>query len=193
VLNQWGPAGPALDRLAMCAERCVTLAPHMAEGYFLTGRRLQALGRHAGAVAPLTEAIGRNPSFASAHALLGQVLLIAGRNDEGLLRVEHACRLGPRAFVAGMAAARFVRREYPEALAAAEEAIANNPRYPFARALAAASAWWMDDPARAAVHHEALLAMQSGFSPGSFRRTFGADIEAVARIAQALEEIAARG
>jgi TolB-like protein len=192
VLNQWGPAQPALDRLAACAEHCIRLAPHMAEGYFLAGRHLQTLGQHARAIAPLTEAIGHNPSFVSAHALLGQVLLIAGRNDEGLLRIRHACRLGPRAFVAGLAAAHFVRREYSDALVAAEEALAINPHYPFARALAAASAWWTDDRERAVRHRQALLSVQPTFSQSSFRSTFGGNIEAVSRIAEALEAIPAQ-
>lgn len=190
VLNQWGPEQPALDRLAACAERCIQLAPHMAEGYYLSGRHLQARGEHVRAIAPLTEAIGHNPSFAAAHALLGQVLLIAGRDDEGLLRVKHACRLGPRAFVAGLAAAHFLRGEYAEALATAESALATNPGYPFARALAAASAWWMDDLPRAAAHRQALLSTQPSFSPASFLRTFGIDVTGVARIVQALEAIA---
>lgn len=148
VLNQWGPEPPALARLTACADRCIQLAPDMAEGYYLAGRHLQARSDCARAIAALTEAIALNPSFAAAHALLGQLLLLAGREDEGLVRVQHACRLGPRAFVAGLAAAHFLRREYAEALATAEQALATNPHYPFARVLAAASAWWLDDRAR---------------------------------------------
>lgn len=192
VLNQWGSERSALDRLAACAERCTQLAPHMAEGYYLAGRHLQARGEHIRAIAPLTEAIGRNPSFAAAHALLGQVLLIGGRDDEGLERMRHACRLGPRSFVAGLASAHFLRGEYAEALATAESALATKPGYPYARALAAASAWWLDELPRATTHLQALLAAQPSFSPASFLRTFGIEVAGVARIAQALEAIAAR-
>lgn len=192
VLNQWGAEPPALELLAACAERCIQLAPHMAEGHYLAGRHLQARGEHVRAIAPLTEAIGRNPSFAAAHALLGQVLLIGGRDDEGLERVKHACRLGPRSFVAGLASAHFLRGEYAEALASAEDALATKPGYPFARALAAASAWWTDDLPRAAGHLGALRATQPSFSPSSFSRTFGIGVAGVARIAEALEAIAAQ-
>ncbi|MDC0721673.1 LuxR C-terminal-related transcriptional regulator [Nannocystis bainbridge] len=191
ILNQWGPESPALDRLAACAERCIELSPHMAEGHYLVGRYQQARGQHDLAVVSLQRAIGHNPSFASAQALLGQVLLITGQVDEGLLRMRQACRLGPGAFVAGLAAAQFVRGEYREALAAAEQAVAIKPRYPFALVLAIAAAWWMDEHERAADHGRALLTIAPAFSPSQFLRTFGPD-DAVARIARALADVAAR-
>lgn len=187
VLNQWGPERPALDRLASCAERCTELAPRMAEGHYLSARHLQTRGRPDQAVLPLEAAIGHNPSFAPAHALLGQVLLLAGRGEEGLTRMKHACRLGPRAFVAGLSVGYFVCREYRRALEVAEQAIATAPRYPFARGIAAASAMALDDREAASTHARALLAMQPGFTPASFCRTFGADVDGVSRFARGLE------
>lgn len=186
VLNQWGRAEPALRLLEECVESCLRLAPHMAEGHYLAGRLLQGQGAHARAVTPLEAAIGRNPSFAAAHAVLAQALLLSGVTDEGMRRMRHACRLGPGAYVAGLATAHFARREYPAALAAAEQALVRTPRYPFARILAAASAYWAEEPARAAEHASALRALHPDFSPADFRRTFGADMEAPGRIAEAL-------
>jgi DNA-binding CsgD family transcriptional regulator/tetratricopeptide (TPR) repeat protein len=191
VLNQWGPHREALARLAASADRCRELAPHMAEGYYLAGRHFQTSGEHDKAVTPLAEAIGRNPSFASAHALLGQVYLLTGRADEGLTRMQHASRLSPRSFVAGLAVAHFARGEHREALDAAERAIATNPRYPFARAMAAACAYWLDEPAAAGGHARALLALQPTFTPRGFLRTFGADVDAVSRVVEALEALGA--
>lgn len=191
VLNQWEPRDAALDRLARCAERCLELAPQMAEGAYLSARHCQASGRHDRALAPLRDAIGNNPSFAAAHALLGQVLLITGDCDEGLVRMRHACRLGPRAYVAGLAVAHFARAEYDLALDAAEHALATNPRYPFARAVAAAAAWHRGEHAAAAAHARALRAAQPGFAPGAFLETFGAAFDPVVRIARALEAIEA--
>lgn len=192
LVNQWGPERPARERLAGCAERCIALAPHQAEGYYLLGRYCQTLGRHEDAIAPLQLAVGYNPSFAEAHALLGQLLLSAGRSDEGLSHIRHACRLGPRAFLAELSAAYFGRAEYGLALTTAEAALAQNPRYPYARILAAAAAFWIDERARAASHRHALLAMHPAFSLDGLRRTFGASSEAVSRITQALERLAAR-
>lgn len=191
VLNQWGPHRAALARLRECAERCRELAPHMAEGYYLSGRHFQTCSAHDKAVAPLVEAIGRNPSFAAAHALLGQVYLLTGRPDDGLTRMQHAARLSPRSFVAGLAVAHFARGEHREALAAAERAIAKTPSYPFARALAAACAYWLGDHAAAQGHARALLALQPGFRPQGFLRTFGADVDAVSRLVDALEALGA--
>jgi hypothetical protein len=120
----------------------------------------------------------------------GQVILLTGRADEGLARMKHACRLGPRSYVAGLAVAHFIRREYAEGLAAAEHAAANNPRYPFGRAIAAACAWLGGDADAARAHLRALEAMHPEFEPARFLRTFGADVEAVSRLAAALAAIA---
>lgn len=192
VLNQWGPNRDALARLRECAERCREIAPYMAEGHYLAGRHLQTCGKHEEAIAPLVEAIGRNPSFAAAHALLGQVYLLTGRLHEGLTQMQHATRLSSRSFVAGLAVAHFARGEHAEALAAAEQAIAKTPNYPFARAIAAASAYWLGDHATAQVHARALITLHPGFKPRGFLRTFGASVDAVARIVDALETLGAR-
>jgi TolB-like protein len=187
VLNQWGSARAALDRLARSAERCLELAPRHPEGRYLSARRLQASGRHDQAQPPLREAIGCNPSFAPAYALLAQTLLLTGERDEGMARMQQACRLDPRSFVAGLAVAHFIRGEYAEALGAVEHALAHNPRYPFAHALGAACAWWQGDPAAAAAHVDQLDALAADFTPAGFARTFGEDVEAVARLARGLE------
>jgi TolB-like protein/tetratricopeptide (TPR) repeat protein len=191
IQNQWGPRAEGADRLLACAERCVELAPHMAEGHYLVARYFQTRGDHDRAVTALQEAIAHNPSFAAAYALLGQTLVITGRHDEGLARMQQACRLGPRSFVAGMAVARFSRGDYGEALASAEHAIATHPRYPFLRALAAACAWWAGQPEVAAAHARALATMQPEFEPARFLHTFGAEFPAVEKIARALEAVAA--
>ncbi len=189
ILNQWGDAGAAADRLVTSAQRCVELAPHAAEGYFLFGRYHQARGRHVDAVQPLERAIARNPSFAAAHALFAQVLVLSGRSDEGLARVQHAARLAPRSYVAGLAAFHFLRDEIEEALEYAERAVITNPGYTFARVIAVACAWWHRDPARARTHARALRQLQPDFSSARFLATFGPSFPAVYRIAEALDGV----
>lgn len=189
VLNQWGPARDARERLARAAHRCLELAPRHPEGHYLQARRQQADGHHDRAQRSLREAIGNNPSFAPAYALLGQTLLLTGDEREGLVRMQQACRLDPRSFVAGLAVAHFIRAEYEEASAAIERAIAINPRYPFARALAAACAWWRGDVCEAQLQLEALRTLEASFAPECFARTFGGErVEAVARLAGGLEQ-----
>ena len=189
VLCQWGDAGATRDRLAAAAARCIDIAPHHGEGYFLQARYFQACGEHDRVVPALEAAIGHNPSFAQAHALLAQALHVSGRTDESMARMRHALRLGPRAFVAGLSMLHFMRHEYREALAAAEEAITVSPRYTFARVMAAVSARQLEDHARAAEHLRRLRSDYPPFLPDGFRQGFGGQIEAVDRITSVLESL----
>lgn len=191
VLNQWGAKVEALVTLATAAERCLDLAPHAAEGHYLLGRYHQARGELVRAAASLEAAVARNPSFAIAHALLAQVLEMTGRSDEALARMRHAVRLGPRSFVAGLATLHFVRGDYDDALTAAERALATNPRYPFARVLAAGSAWWLGRPEVGRAHLQAVREESPGFRADTFVATFGARISAVERLAQGLAALEA--
>ena len=118
------------------------------------------------------------------------MLLLNGHANEGLARMRHAVRLDPHGFVAGLAAAHFIRGDFAEALAEGERAIANNPSYPFARVVAVASAYWLDDRARAAAHMNDLRRLHPGFNPLGFLNTFGPHLEAVDRLARALIALA---
>jgi adenylate cyclase len=193
VLNQWSPKEAALDLLVSSGERCLELAPHAAEGHYLLGRHLQSRGEWARAAAPLEAAIGNNPSFALAHASLSQSLQATGRSDEALVRMQHAVRLGPRSFVVGLATLHFMREEYAPALEAAERAVVTNPGYAFARALAAASAWWLGDLDRGRAQLAALRKRHPAFRPADFAATFGARVDGVHRLTRALEALAASG
>ena len=190
VLHQTGDRTAALTRLRMCAERCLSLAPHASEGYFLLGRLHHAHGEYALATAPLEIAIRLNPSFAPAHALLAQFLVLDGRLDEGLARVKHAMRLSPRSQVAGLAVVEFVCGHYVEALAAAERALSTHPEYPFGRAIAAAAAHRLGDAARARAHHDALRRLAPTFAPAGFGTSFGSKVPGIARFVEALDALA---
>lgn len=185
-LNQRGDVAAARAELAERADRCIVLAPQAGEGYYLLGRYHQTCGDYARAVTALEGAVARNPSFASAHALLAQALHFVGRSDEGLARMRHAERLGPRAFAAGLATLHFARGEYALALDAVERCIAVTPRYIYARALAAACSWWAGDPARAHEHMARLRGDHPAFAPDLFSRTFGIEADPVRRLSEAL-------
>ena len=193
VLNQWSAPADARRQLIAAAERCVTLAPHGAEGHYLFGRHFQSSGEPALATRSLHSAVQRNPSFAPAHALLAQTLQLSDRSDEALTRMKHAVRLGPGRYSAVLASVHFSRGEYGEALATIEDVLVSTPLYPFARALAAASAYWAGDLARAGEHASRLRSLAPGFSTDGFLSTFGARIDPIQRIAAALEQIAAQG
>jgi len=189
VLNQWGPTDHALAEMQGAAVQCIELAPHSAEGHFLFGRYLQSRGDWEQAIDPLEAAIGRNPSFALGHACLSQSLQATGRSAESLVRMQHAVRLGPRAFQAGLSTLHFMQSEYEQALASAEGALLTTPRYTFARALAAASAYWLGDPQRGRDHLRALRETSPAFKPSSFSATFGKQVDAVDRLTQALDAL----
>lgn len=192
VLNQWGPDERAREQLLAAATACVELAPHAGEGYFLHARHALTRGDFDGATRMLERAVGRNPSFAHAHALLAQTLQILGRTDESLKPMAVARRLSPRAFVAGLGLLHFMRGEYRDALAASEQAVAFNPRYPFARAVAAASAQMLDERARAGEHARLLHAEHPTFSPARLLRVFGPDAESLRRLSGALQALGVR-
>ena len=165
------------------------LAPHAAEGYYLRSRYLLARGEHGLSSRMLETAIGHNPSFSAAHALLAQVLVLTDQLDAGLDRMRHAARLGPRSFVSGLAVVHFVRREYEQGLDAAEKALSLNTSYPFARGIAAASAFFLGRGDVAQAHFRKLLRIAPAFAPNVFRHRFGAAIESVDRMAAALEAL----
>jgi tetratricopeptide (TPR) repeat protein len=189
LLNQWSAPTDAHRQLLTSAERCVTLAPHGAEGHYLLGRYFQSSGEPALAARSLESAIQRNPSFAPAHALLAQMLEFSDRSDEALTRMKHAAQLGPGRYSAALATVHFSRGEYGEALVAIEDVLVSTPLYPFARALAAASAFWAGDRARASEHASRLQRLVPGFSVPGFMISFGARLGPVERFAAALKGI----
>lgn len=191
VLNQRRPREEAMELLYACAQRCVGLAPHAAEGYYLLGRHAQSMGNHEMAALMLETSIARNPSFAAGHAVLAQVLQLSGRADEALARMRDASRLDGRSFVAGFATLLFARGDYPQALAAAEQAVNAAPRYVYARVLATACAWWSGEHTRAAGHVEVLRSLSPTFTIGRFLQTFGASNDAVVRVSEALRAFGA--
>ncbi len=189
ILNQWEPAHAGRERLVASAEACIKFAPHAAEGYFLLARHHQTLGDHKSAIESLETAISKNPSFVAAHALLAQALGLCDRIDEALTRMQHAQRLGPRSYVAGLATLQFAAGHFDLATSNAERAIALAPRYPFARALAAASAFCGGHGDRAREHLRFLREAYPSFEPNGFLATFGADVPAVARLSRAIDEL----
>ncbi len=193
VLNQWGEGEEALAGLTDAAEACLRIAPHCAEGHYLWGRALQSRGEWAASVPPLLAAVGRNPSFALAHATLAQSLQAAGQEEEARVRMDHAARLGPGAFVTSMATLHFMRGEYEQALAVAERAARAAPAYTYALAMAASCSWWQGDLRRGRVHLAALRRLQPGFQVRLIRETFGRDVDCIERFARGLDELGATG
>jgi len=189
VLNQWGQDGDDRERLAACAERCDTLAPHAAEGLFLWARHAMVHKDLARARHSLEAAVERNPSFAMAHAVLAQVLQLSGEPEPAMVAMRNAVRLGPRSFVAGLATMHFAREEYADALNESCRALVAAPTYAYARLVAAAAAWWLDDLPQAQRLYAELKRARPDFRPSVFVATFGPGNPSVQRVQQALEAL----
>lgn len=185
MLNQWRPPDDARVELAEHMSRCVTLAPHSGQGYYLQARHAQSLSDHEAACDHLRQAIRRNPSMAKAYALLAQELALSDRGDEALDQMRYAERLGPHSYVAGLATVHFARVDYEACLKAATAAMANVPTYPYPFMLAAVSAWYLGDVAAAERLHRRMRTAHPNFHPTHFVKTFCPDRDVGSRILRA--------
>ena len=122
---------PATLRLAEeVVRRALDLDPGLAEAHAALGSILFWRGLHDPAVTEVERALELNPNWADhRHA---QVLIYAGRGEEGLTVIRRAMRLNPffPAFWLGSVGhAHLVSRRHVEALGPLREAVAQAPRY----------------------------------------------------------------
>lgn len=190
ITNQTAGTADALGALQQAADRCLHLDASAAEGHFLHARLQQAHAHWDRAIPHLHDTIRRNPSFARAHGVLGQMFTLVGDPRQGRIRVEQADRLGPGAFVAGLALVCFCGGDFVASLDAAQRALATHPGYAFARAVAAAAAWELGRAELARTHAAELKRRNPTFSPEGFDRWFnGAGTPPVRRMVEALKAI----
>lgn len=189
LLNQLH--GADANAVLASAQRCLDLAPHCAQGYYLLARHYQAHARHREAIAPLEQAIARNGSFAPAHSLLGQVLAIVGETDRAVVQMEYACKLAPRSYAAGLAALKFLMGDYAEATAQSERVIATLPSYPFGYVMAMSSCYWQGRLEDARGYLRALREVKPDYSPELFLRTFGGGFAGLERLVQGARAVEA--
>lgn len=170
ALNRWHPDLDACRRsLVEVASRAEARWPGNSLTLLLraraamAGRDMEAAEHHA------RDAALANPSHASAHALLGQMLVTRGCLQEGFSHLSLAGRLSPRAYVAGLAISLFASGDHRAALRAAEQALLERPDYVFARMIAAASAAALGDEPLGREHAARL---PSGFRLSRIRELY---------------------
>jgi adenylate cyclase len=88
-----------------------------------------------GALAEVENALTISPNLASAHGVLGQILLCSGHPEEGRISLEKSIRLDPRDPMAqlnllNIAISYFLSSEYDAAIEAAKRVIRVYPDYP---------------------------------------------------------------
>jgi TolB-like protein len=189
-VNLWtGDIEGACRQLERVAEAAVQRFPEAPHGHMLRARAAMGRGDLPGAIEHAETATAINPSLASGHALLGQMLATLGRHDEGLTRMRRAHRLSPRAYVAGIAVALFAAGRYQEALDAVEPVLVERPNYLFARLVAAACRVHLADLERAREHVAVIRREHPAFRTSEMRQLYEGRLEMGDRLFAALHRV----
>jgi tetratricopeptide (TPR) repeat protein len=168
ISNQWSQdLQAALTALRRCADRCLEIDAGHPLGWAVGGRASFAVGDIAAGMRSFQRAAVLNPSFAYAHAALGQARVLAG-DPAGFESLRLAARLSPRAYASGLAFALFATRDYERAAAEARAALTLRPRYVFAHVVLCAS-MGMIDPERATECRGRLLEIHPDFRVAGIR------------------------
>ncbi len=119
-------------KLAQCA---VGLDGRYPNAHFALGGACMWTRRADRAIAAFREAINLNPSFAAAHAILGQMFIYIGEPEKTIPLVEKGIRLSPhdpRLFIwlSAVAVAHYQLRHYEQAVEVGRRAWALNRNWP---------------------------------------------------------------
>ncbi len=165
----------ALDRMEWAADTCLRLDRADPAGHVLKGLLQMTRGRREEAIVCMRLGLELNPSLAQTQSLIGQLLALGGRPDEGRRHVETALRLSPKdrdlhMFYTGLAVVEFCAEQYERAIDWAERALRLNPDYWIDYGCLASSHAHLGrgDHARAAVRE--LQRRAPGFSVSRFEQ-----------------------
>jgi adenylate cyclase len=130
----------ALDRAYQLASKAVQLDPNLPQAHAQLGHVLHRRREHEAAVAGYERAMALNPNFSDWR--FAEVLIYAGEPARAIEAVERHMRLDP--FYAPLAAgwlglARYVLKEYAQALSALRECASRAPNLPVGHACLAAT------------------------------------------------------
>jgi TolB-like protein/Tfp pilus assembly protein PilF len=122
----------SLEARDRAARRCVALNSENAVCSLALGGALFQSGETSKALSALQRSIELNPNFSYAHAVLGAVLVVLRRPEEGIAHLERALRLdsknpGKAQWLDGMSTAHFAAGHYEEAVDWAKQSIQINP------------------------------------------------------------------
>jgi adenylate cyclase len=136
--SRWVPDVPAAYAESLALARSAVMDdPRDPNTHFALGVACMNARRLPDALTELEAAVQLNPSFAFAHANLGQVLNYLNRPEEGLEKVELALRLNPHdprrfMWLPYVATSHYLARRYTACLKASEQALLANPEFPLA-------------------------------------------------------------
>jgi len=133
LFQQWtDDVAQTLESLARAADACLRLDAHDPAGHVLHGLHQMVCGRREGAIASFKLALDRNPSLATTQSLVGQMLAMGGRPEEGRGHVESAIRLSRRdprldVLYTAFALVEYCSDDYASAIDWAERALRLQP------------------------------------------------------------------
>jgi adenylate cyclase len=164
-----GNLSESLDFAERSARRAVALDGADAEARVSLVHILRIRGDGDGAEAEAERALALSPNLASAHTLLGAVLIFSGRQRAGIEIMERSIRLDPRdPRAAGrllmLTIGFYFAREYETAVEYARDPIRSYPEYPLTHRWLAAALGQLDRPAEA----KSALAAAKAVVPTSF-------------------------
>jgi DNA-binding winged helix-turn-helix (wHTH) protein/TolB-like protein/Flp pilus assembly protein TadD len=173
--NQWTSDGAgALARAQELAESAQQIGPDLPETYWVLAHVHAQRRQHVQALAHLQTAIGLNPSYADAYAMMGDVQTYLGRPKESVPLLRTAMRLHPEAnhmYFTVLGRAYFFLGDAEQARVNLREAIARNPANLEAHVYLAATLSRAADP-DAAWEAEEIRSLQPGFKIGSWLDTY---------------------
>jgi TolB-like protein len=140
-VNGWSPGGAEALRLAHeLALQAVARAEHDPLTHWNLGWTWLWQRRHELAIAEERRALALQPSYATAHAALGNILHYAGRSAEGIEPILMALRLDPHGeiWLHFLALAYFGAGDYAEAASALGRRLIRKPESDVSRVLLAA-------------------------------------------------------
>lgn len=165
---------PLFAKVEAAASRVLSMAPDHAMGHFLSGMPKIFTSRVPQGIAELERALALDRNLAVAHAYIGAAEALDGRAEETENRVLEALRLSPRdalanvwLFLGGMS--KIMLGRYDEAVSWMRRSLDANRNFAFTHlemAAALAQLGRMDE-ARAAA--QAGMALNPGFTIGSYR------------------------
>ena len=170
VAFQWTDTpAETISAMKQAARRSVELDANNALAHTALSLAYVSAGQLDEAIAAAEHAVDLDPSSSIGHAWLGGFLAGRGRLEEALASAEKAIRLSPRDpmlwfLFSQLSTVHFAAHRYDDAAEWARRSIRANPKFPYSRAMLAASYAHLDrlDDARAEV--EGLLRVQPGFS-----------------------------